>query len=344
MGDKQGRDAVHGKGDGEAGPRGSVSVGGGNARDKAKAYDDSFERAIDEFELAQELTDEFEDPEGWMAENPNYWKDGAAAEGRAQRQLRLQGILARLGGMWTKVAEGRGPSRLDGVAHATETEPAAPQRCPARRGPRPSPSWRDAAYAATAVQEAKLAFFTRRLAELWERLLGVERGMSRLEEASRTKVCDAAWSALLDGRPTRSNQGNRTSADSADGTQGRSDPIDEPHDFMFSAKRDDPCSGTKRPDRPVDAFRLDADGWHRPHRCHGEKRTDDCFADEEGMFAVFRFTHGPAAGADAPATPAKPNAEHRDEGISRSLNPLGGLGGPSPRDESKGNSVRNHRL
>src|SRR5476649_2439929 len=51
-----------------------------------------------------------------------------------------------------------------------------------------------------------MAFFQRRVAELWERALGVERGMSRLEEAERARGANTDWAALARGGVTREPQ------------------------------------------------------------------------------------------------------------------------------------------
>lgn len=177
------------------------SAGRSDARGAGRAdrpYEDSFERAVDEFERANSRGSEFDDPEGWGRENSDYWTGAASRADSAERGLRLQSVSGRLGGLCSKLAKGRAASALDGDGwHSTKLTFGESAR-EGGAADRPQPSWRDAAWDIPASEEAKLGRISRRIAELWDRLLGVDRGMSRLEEAARKRRGQLAWPPLLD--------------------------------------------------------------------------------------------------------------------------------------------------
>lgn len=172
--------------------------GAGGAGRADRPYEDSFERAIDEFELANALGSEFDDPEGWARENPDYWIGAANRAEDAARESRSRSVTGRLGGLWSKPANVPEASPLDGDGWPSTRLTFGESARDSGSATRPQASWRDAAWEIPASEEAKLGRISRRIAELWDRLLGVDRGMSRLEEAARKRRGKFAWPRLLD--------------------------------------------------------------------------------------------------------------------------------------------------
>lgn len=238
--------------------------GAGGAGRADRPYEDSFERAIDEFERAKEPGSEFDDPEGWARENPDYWVGAACRKDEAARGLRSRSVSARLGGLWSKPARDRGASPLDGdgwpSTRLTFGE-SAREGIPATRQ---YASWRDAAGELPADEEAKLGRISRRIAELWDRLLGVDRGMSRLEEAARKRLGKTTWPRLLDDGEDLS--ASIRSAAAAPTWSGPSESSAAP---LGSSTRSPSIRSIapaaqelRRHPRPIE-FRLDRD-WDRP--------------------------------------------------------------------------------
>lgn len=272
--------------------------GAGGAGRADRPYEDSFERAIDEFERANALENEFDDPEGWARENPDYWIGAASNAEDAARETRSRSMTGRLGGLWPKPANVPEASPLDGDGWPSTRLTFGESARDGGSATRPQASWRDAAWELPALEEAKLGRISRRIGELWDRLLGVDRGMSRLEEAARKRRGKTTWPRLLDDGEDLS-----ASIRPATAAQTSSKPP-----YLSAAPLGSPMtSPSSRPIVPVarelgrhprpTGFRLDRD-WDRPPDgvALPGRRVSPSIAKEE-LSAFFDLARDKARGA-----------------------------------------------
>lgn len=247
----------------QEGRRVAGAVEGQSADKSARPYDDSFERTVDEFERWRDLEDGFEDPEGWLGEHANYWTDTNPACSGGDSSVRLRRILQRLGDLWSVASKGRENSRLDGDGWPAARPTFGGVHPSTDSSPRRPATWRDAAWDLRLAQEPRAERASKRFADLWDRLLGVDRGMSRLEEAGRKKHGPEAWISIC-------REAGSSTTDEAGLAQAVADVLDAPEEAErlpsvpfarrgLADRADGPIRGPLR-----NEFRLDGDGWERP--------------------------------------------------------------------------------
>lgn len=279
------------------------SSAGGDARSERSGdaspqrYVDSFERTVDEFERAPDLEDGFEDPQGWLGEHGDYWTDATAPRPSGECSTRLQRVLERLGGLWSAAGKGRGNSRLDGDGWPAARPTFGGVHPSTDSSPRRHATWRDAAWDLRLAQESRAERASRRFADLWDRLLGVDRGMSRLEEAGRKKHGPEEWISIC-------REAGSSTTDEAELAQAVADVLDAPEQTERLPSRPFARRGlADRADGPIrsplrNEFRLDGDGWERPlaNDRAGQGGRDSLSKDElAAFFALTRVKAGQTA-------------------------------------------------